>query len=61
MLLARTLPAARLDASLWATMVSFAIYTALVVWIFAAASALRAAAVVAVIGLLAGLAAGWAA
>lgn len=61
MLLARTLPAARLDASLWATILSFAIYCALVIWIFAAASALRAGAVVAAIGIVAWLSAGWAA
>jgi hypothetical protein len=61
MLMARTLPAARLDASLWATILSFAVYCALVIWIFAAASALRAAAVVAAIGLAAWFGAGWAA
>lgn len=61
MLLARTLPAARLDASLWATILSFAVYGALAIWIFAAASALRAAVVVAAIGLVAWFGAGWAA
>lgn len=61
MLLARTIPAARLDASLWGAILSFAVYCALVIWIFAAASALRAGAVLAVIGLLAWLGAGWAA
>lgn len=40
-LLARLLPGSPLDASLSATMMSFAIATALVVWIFAAHSALR--------------------
>jgi hypothetical protein len=55
MLLARVLPAARLDASLWATILSFALYAALVVWTFAASSALRAGLVVLALGLLAGL------
>ncbi len=55
MLLARTLPARRLDATLWATILSFALYAALVVWTFAASSALRAILVVAAIGLAAAL------
>ncbi|MFT4253517.1 MAG: hypothetical protein QM608_13640 [Caulobacter sp.] len=55
MLLARLLPVQRLDASLWATIVSFAVYAALVVWVFAARSALRAGLVLAAIGLAAGL------
>jgi len=55
MLLARVLPGARLDASLWATLLSFAIYAALVVWTFAAPTALRAGLVVLAIGVLAGV------
>jgi hypothetical protein len=55
MLLARVLPATRLDATLWATILSFALYAALVVWTFAASSALRAGAVVLALGVLAGL------
>lgn len=54
MLLARLWPAPRLDASLWATILSFAIYAALVVWTFAASSAWRAGLVVLAIGLAAG-------
>jgi len=61
MLLARVLPGEALDRTLWATMLSFAIYAALVVWTFAARSALRAGAVMLAIGLAAGLLARWAA
>ena len=55
MLMARTLPAARLDATLWSTIASFGIYAALVVWVFAASSALRAGLVLLAIGGVAGL------
>lgn len=55
MLLARTIPVARLDATLWSTMVSFGIYAALVVWVFAASTALRAGLVLLAIGVVAGL------
>lgn len=54
MLLARLLPGHRLDATLWATILSFGIYAALVVWTLAAPSALRAGLVLLAIGLLAG-------
>jgi len=50
MLLARTIPAARLDATLWSTIAAFGIYAALVVWVFAASSAVRAGAVLLAIG-----------
>lgn len=40
--LARTLPMARIDATMTATMLSFAIYAGAVVWAFAAHSARRA-------------------
>ena len=55
MLLARVWPADRLDATLWSTMLSFGLYAGLVVWAFAARSALRAGLVVAGIGLAAAL------
>nr|WP_295107894.1 hypothetical protein [uncultured Caulobacter sp.] len=61
MLLARTIPASRLDATLWATIAAFGIYAALVVWVFAASSALRAGLVLLAIGAIAGLGAMWAA
>lgn len=55
MLLARLIPAARLDATLWSTIVAFGIYAALVVWVFAASTALRAGLVLLAIGVVAGL------
>lgn len=61
MLIARIIPAARLDATLWATIAAFGIYASLVVWVFAASSALRAGLVLLAIGALAGLGAMWAA
>ena len=61
MLLARTIPAARLDATLWSTITSFGIYAALVMWVFAASNALRAGLVLLAIGVLAGLGAAFAA
>ncbi len=60
-LLARLWPGQRLDASLWSTLLSFAIYAALVVWTFAARTALRAGVVVAMIGFAAALGAALAA
>ncbi|MDG2527292.1 hypothetical protein [Caulobacter endophyticus] len=60
-LLARVLPGQALDRTLWATILSFAIYAGLVVWTFAARSALRAGAVLLAIGAVAGLCAWWAA
>jgi hypothetical protein len=59
MLLARVLPGAALDRTLWATILSFAIYAGLVVWTFAARSALRAGAVLLAIGVVAGLGVWW--
>lgn len=61
MLLARSLPADRLDATLWATILSFGIYAGLVVWTFAAPSALRAGLMLLAIGLLAAVGAALAA
>lgn len=61
MLLARVLPGQALDRTLWATMLSFGIYAALVVWTFAARSALSAGLVTLAVGLVAGLGAWWAA
>ncbi len=58
-LLARTLPVARLDATLWATILSFGVYAGLVVWTFAAPSALRAGSVLLAIALLAALGVAW--
>lgn len=43
MLLARTLPGTPLDTAMAATLMSFAIYTAAIVWVFAARTGLRAA------------------
>lgn len=54
MLLARVWPADILDATLWSTILSFSVYAALVIWTFAAPSALRAGLGVATVGLAAG-------
>lgn len=54
-LLAKVWPGQRLDATLWSTILSFGVYAGLVVWTFAARSALRAGLVVAAVGLAAGL------
>lgn len=43
MLLARTLPGNPLDTAMAATVMSFAVYTAAIVWVFAARKALTAA------------------
>ncbi len=43
MLLARTLPGNPLDTAMAATLMSFAIYTAAIVWVFAARTAMTAA------------------
>ncbi len=56
MLLSVALPLARLEAVLFATMGSFAVYAAAVVWAFAARSALRACLGLAVPAALLGLA-----
>ncbi len=61
MLLARVLPGEALDRTLWSTILSFGIYAALVVWTFAARSALRAGLVTLAVGVVAGLGAAWAA
>lgn len=50
MLLARTLPGSPLDTAMAATVMSFAVYTAAIVWVFAARKALTA--VSSVLGLI---------
>lgn len=56
MLLARTLPGNPLDTAMAATLMAFTIYTAIIVWVFAARTALKATGWVVGLSLLIGAA-----